>query len=171
MVMPLIQLYTTHYNLSEVNFLLFQYYVFVCKKIYGTQIKPKYAGGAVEKILFMNDDPVILDVVGELIKALGHEAEFSAHGKDDVEKYALAKHLGKPFNAVILDITTRGEIGGAEAVRMLKEIDPGAMAIVSSGYSDNAITSNYREYKFDAFLKKPYNVVILRDVLGGVLNR
>jgi two-component system, cell cycle sensor histidine kinase and response regulator CckA len=134
------------------------------------QVEPEHSGGTAGKILVMDDDPVILDVAGELIKALGHEAEFAAHGEEAIEKYTLAKQLGKPFNVVILDLTIRGGIGGAETVRRLKEIDPGMKAVVSSGYSDDAITSNYRVHKFDAYLKKPYNVDRLRDVLGRLMN-
>ncbi len=135
-----------------------------------TQIEPEPSRRTMGKILVMDDDPVIRDVAGELIKALGHEVDVAAHGDEAVEKYTSAKQSGRPFNVVILDLTIRGGIGGAETVRRIKEIDSGVKAVVSSGYSDDAITSNYRDHKFDAFLKKPYNVDSLRDVLGQLLN-
>ena len=45
-------------------------------------------------------------------------------------------------------------------------MDDNVMAVVSSGYSDDAVISHYRDHGFKAFLKKPYNV----DDLGRVLN-
>ena len=61
-------------------------------------------------------------------------------------------------------------MGGAETIGKLLEIDPQVKAVVSSGYSDDAILSNYREQGFKAFIKKPYNIDELRDLLNNVLN-
>jgi PAS domain S-box-containing protein len=122
------------------------------------------------RILVMDDEPVIRNVAGELIKALGHTVEFAAHGEEALEKYELARRTGKPFDIVILDLTIRGGMGGAVTVRKLKEIDVNVKAIVSSGYSDDAAISHYREQGFEAFLKKPYTVDELRRVLNTLLS-
>ncbi len=121
------------------------------------------------RILVMDDERVIRSVAAELITALGHRVEFAEHGKEVIEKYEAAKRSGEPFDAVILDLTVRGGMGGAEAVRELQKIDPGVKAVVSSGYADNSIASNHRAQGFKAFLKKPYDVDSLRDVLDMVL--
>ena len=126
--------------------------------------------GRIGRVLVMDDDPVILDVAGELIRALGHNAEFATQGKDAIEKYREAKQSGRSFDIVILDLTIRGGMGGAETLQRLAEIDPGVKAVVSSGYSDGAGISGYREQGFKAFLKKPYNVDELRKVLNSLLN-
>ena len=126
--------------------------------------------GRIGRVLVMDDDPVILDVAGELIRALGHSAEFATQGKDAIEKYREAKQSGHSFDIVILDLTIRGGMGGAETLQRLAEIDPGVKAVVSSGYSDDAGISGYREQGFKAFLKKPYNVDELREVLNSLLN-
>jgi CheY-like chemotaxis protein len=117
------------------------------------------------KVLIMDDEPVVLNVVGELVRALGHEVEFAEHGTVAIEKYSQARASGKPYDVVILDLTIRGGMGGAETVRKLLEIDPEVKAVVSSGYSDADVVSKYREYGFSAFLKKPYKVDDLQDVL------
>ncbi len=119
----------------------------------------------------MDDEQVIRNVAAELITALGHRVEFAEHGNDVVEKYEAAIRAGKPFDAVILDLTIRGGMGGAEAVRELQKIDPGVRAVVSSGYSDDSIASNHRAQGFKAFLKKPYDVDSLREVLDTVLRQ
>ncbi|HTG00846.1 MAG TPA: PAS domain S-box protein [Nitrospirota bacterium] len=122
------------------------------------------------RILVMDDDQVVRTIAGELIKALGHEVDFAVHGEDAVEKYRRAKQSGAPFDVVILDLTIRGGMGGAQAVRELLKIDPAVKAVVSSGYSGDAIISTHADHGFRACLRKPYNVDQLREVLTSLLN-
>jgi len=122
------------------------------------------------RILIMDDEQVIRDIAGELIRALGHEVEFATRGEDAIEKYRISKLSEKSFDAVILDLTIRRGMGGAETVKKLLGIDPDVKAIASSGYSDDAVVSSHQEQGFQAFLKKPYNIDNLREVLHKVLN-
>ncbi len=121
------------------------------------------------KILVMDDERIIRDVAGALISALGHEVEYAVRGEEAIERYRAAKQSGHQFDAVILDLTVRGGMGGAATLAGLREIDPAVRAIVSSGYSDDAVTSSYRQQGFRAFLKKPYDVEALREALNSVL--
>lgn len=79
-------------------------------------------------------------------------------------------NAGKPFAIVILDLTVRGGMGGVETIQKLREIDPAVKAVVSSGYSNDAALSNYREQGFRTFLKKPYNLKELHDALNALLS-
>ena len=117
----------------------------------------------------MDDEEVVRMVAGELVRALGHDVELSARGEEAIERYRDAKAAGRPFDVVILDLTVRGGLGGAETVRRLQELDPGVRAVVSSGYSDDAVTSNCREHGFRAFLRKPYTAAGLNDVLNELM--
>jgi len=135
------------------------------------QARPAAAApGRTGRVLIMDDEPVILDVAGELIRALGHSAEFSSQGQEAIAKYREAQRSGRPFDVVILDLTIRGGMGGVETLRILSEIDPGVKAVVSSGYSDDAAIAGYLERGFKAVLKKPYHVDDLRDVLNRLMN-
>ncbi len=125
--------------------------------------------GPAGKVLVMDDEQVIRDVAGALISALGHTVEYAANGQEAVEKYEAAKRSGRKFDVVILDLTIRGGMGGAETLEKLLEIDPDVKAVVSSGYSDDAVTANYREQGFRAFLKKPYDVTGLGELLNTML--
>ena len=76
---------------------------------------------------------------------------------------------GRPFDIVILDLTVRGGMGGAETIKKLLELDPNVKAVMSSGYSsDDAATADYRKQGFTAFLKKPY-VEELQSTLNALL--
>ena len=92
----------------------------------------------------MDDEALVRAVAGELLRALGHEADFATDGAAAIERYAAAKAAGTPFDVVILDLTIRGGMGGAEAVRRLLEIDPAVKVVVSSGYSDDEVVANFR---------------------------
>jgi CheY-like chemotaxis protein len=76
---------------------------------------------------------------------------------------------GRTYDLVILDLTIRGGMGGAEAMQKLLEIDPAVKAVVSSGYSDDVSVAEYREYGFRAVLKKPYVLGTLREVLNTLM--
>ena len=109
-------------------------------------------------------------VTGELLTDLGHDVAFAEAGKEALEAYRAARDAGTPFDVVILDLTIRGGMGGIETLRNLLEIDPDVKAVVSSGYSDDAAFSNYREQGFQAFLKKPYEAEDLQSILNALLS-
>jgi nitrogen-specific signal transduction histidine kinase/CheY-like chemotaxis protein len=123
------------------------------------------------RILIMDDEEIVRSVAGHMIESLGYEVDFSENGEQAIEKYSAAKRSNRPFNAVILDLTVRGGMGGKEAVGRLAEIDPEVRAIVSSGYSADDIISNYREYGFQEVLSKPYQIDVLGRVLYNLLHR
>jgi len=121
------------------------------------------------RILVMDDDEIIRAVAGELLTVLGHDVAFAQTGEAALETYRAAREAGRPYDVVILDLTIRGGMGGLETLRKLSEIDPDVKAVVSSGYSDDAALSIYREQGFRAFLKKPYNLIDLERTLNFLL--
>jgi two-component system, cell cycle sensor histidine kinase and response regulator CckA len=75
----------------------------------------------------------------------------------------------KPYDAVILDLTIPGGMGGKEAIQELLEMNPQLRAVVCSGYSDDEVMSNYREYGFNGVMPKPFDINILSKVLNDIL--
>jgi len=127
------------------------------------------AAGNKGRILVMDDEQVVREVTGELLRSLGHEVDFADRGEAAVMRYKTAMAEGRPFDIVILDLTVRGGMGGVEAVKKLLKLDPNVKAVVSSGYSDDAVTADYRKQGFAAFLKKPYNIEELQSTLDALL--
>ena len=121
------------------------------------------------RILVMDDEEIIKIVVGQMLKSLGYESDFAENGEQAVEKYTKAMSLGEAFDAVILDLTVRGGMGGRETIRKLLEIDPAVRAIVSSGYSDDPVVANYENYGFKNTLSKPYEIETLSSILHSLL--
>jgi len=120
------------------------------------------------RILVMDDEAMVLEVSGAMVKSLGYETAFAENGSEAVAKYKEAMDTGKPFDMVILDLTVQGGMGGREAVKRLFEIDPQVKAIVSSGYSVDSAMAKFEEYGFIDVLVKPYKLEILSKTLHRV---
>ena len=123
------------------------------------------------KVLVMDDEEIIRDMLSKMLPLAGYEVELTSDGAEAIERYSKAIKARKPFSAVILDLTVPGGMGGKEAIKKLSKIDPEVKAIVSSGYATDPIMSEYRQYGFSAVVTKPYRVTeiekTLRDILKG----
>ena len=121
------------------------------------------------KILVMDDEEMIRNITGFMLSRLGCDAEFAADGAEAIKLYKKAMESGRPFDAVILDLTNQFGMGGKEAVVKLLEIDPNVKAIISTGYSNDPVLSNFKEYGFCGALPKPYSLEILDKGLEEVM--
>jgi PAS domain S-box-containing protein len=121
------------------------------------------------KILVMDDEQMIRELAGEILWHLGYEVEFASNGDEALALYQKSMNSAKPFDAVILDLTVRGGMGGKETIQQLMGIDPDVKGIVSSGYSDDPGMTNYKEYGFSGVVAKPYTLEELGEKLNRVL--
>jgi signal transduction histidine kinase/ActR/RegA family two-component response regulator len=121
------------------------------------------------RILVMDDEEQVREILQDMLDELGYQSECTDDGAEAVELYRKSKEDGRPFSAVILDLTIPGGMGGKEAVKSLIEFDPDVNAVVSSGYSTDPIMASYREYGFRAVLGKPYRLQDLERVFHDIL--
>ncbi len=122
------------------------------------------------KILIMDDEQIILEVAGDMLKYAGYNVVECTSGQEAVEEYRQAIEQGEPFDAVILDLTVPGDgWGGKETLEKLNAIDPEVKAILSSGYAIDPVMQNFGEYGFLAAVSKPYRIERLSRVLDEVL--
>jgi len=122
------------------------------------------------KILLMDDERMLRDMAKLMLDAIGYEIAVAADGDTTVSLYKQALEAGQPFHAVILDLTIPGGIGGKEVVKILQELDPELKAIVSSGYADDPVVSDYQQHGFIDALSKPYDMQELQNMLTRVLS-
>ncbi len=113
---------------------------------------------------------MIRELTGNMLDYLGYDADFAEEGQRAVSKYRAALEASAPYDAVILDLTIKGGMGGQETIERLKAIDPSVKAIVSSGYSDNPVIANYKQYGFCEVVAKPYEMVEFSRTLYRVVN-
>ncbi|MHC1742940.1 MAG: PAS domain S-box protein [Syntrophobacteraceae bacterium] len=117
------------------------------------------------RVLVMDDEEMVRNVVGSMLQHLGCEVVFARDGTEVLNVYAENVREKRPFDVVILDLTVPGGMGGKEAVQKLRQIDPCVRAIVSSGYSNNPIMASYEEHGFVGIVTKPFNLIQLQEVL------
>ncbi len=123
------------------------------------------------RILLMDDENVVLNVTAEMLSALGYRVDTARDGARAVRMYKKALKKKKPYDAVIMDLTVPGGMGGREAMEYILEVDPDVIAIVASGYSSDPVMSEPTAYGFSGVIAKPFTVQnlgeTLRDVLEG----
>ena len=118
----------------------------------------------------MDDEPSIRDVASQMLLSLGYEVSTSKDGSEAINLYKRSKDGGEPFDAVIMDLTVPGGMGGKEAIGRLRDLDPQIKAIASSGYCNDPIMGDFREYGFAGVLAKPYSATEMNEVLRELIN-
>ncbi|MHB9009020.1 MAG: hybrid sensor histidine kinase/response regulator [Limisphaerales bacterium] len=122
------------------------------------------------RILVMDDEEGVRIVVGATLQRMGHQVELAEEGQSAVEVYRRAREMGHPFDAVILDLTVRGGMGGREALQALRHLDPGVKAMVMSGYAHDPVVLEYQNHGFKGALAKPFDAEQLQECLAGVMS-
>ena len=122
------------------------------------------------KILLMDDEEAIRKSVSRMLTRIGYEVELAEEGVEAIQLYKKAQESGAPFNAVLMDLTIPGGMGGKEAIQKLMEIDSNIKAIVSSGYSNDPVMAEYSKYGFTGMVAKPYQLEQLYQVLQNVVS-
>ena len=123
------------------------------------------------RVLVVDDETTIQKLLGTMLRKFGYEVEIASDGGEAIERYTAAQSAGAPFDAIIMDLTIPNGMGGCEATRRLRELDPQVRAIASSGYSLDPVMANYREYGFCGVIPKPYRAEelnrLLKEVIGS----
>ena len=119
-------------------------------------------------ILLMDDDEEMRQSAGDLLSRLGHTVTVARNGGEAIALYETALAAGMPFDAVILDLTVTGGVGGQEAIRRLRALDPEVKALLSSGYSNDEVVADFAKYGFRGVLPKPYRLLDLQKAIERV---
>ncbi len=122
-----------------------------------------------QRILVMDDEAAIRDLTSQLLGTMGYDVTTVPDGSEAVRIYERAQRKGETFQAVILDATIRGGVGGVETIERLRRLDPQVNAIICSGYSDAAAISRFLTYGFRGALSKPFTRRELADALNKAL--
>ena len=117
------------------------------------------AGG---RVLVLDDEDAICALVTCALEPLGYAVSEAYDSLTAIRLYDEALKAGKRFDLVISDLTIPGSMGGVEALKRLRELDPNVRAIVSSGYAMDPIMSDFRKHGFCGMIAKPYEI----DALG-----
>ena len=124
---------------------------------------------SIQRVLVMDDEESLRTLAQRMLELLGYKVETVKDGVEAIETYKKHMDSGEPFDGVILDLTIKGGMGGAQAIKELIKIDPDVKAIVCSGYFNDPVLTNYEEHGFRGAMAKPYQKADLEQVLKKVL--
>ncbi|HMK65400.1 MAG TPA: PAS domain-containing protein [Thermodesulfobacteriota bacterium] len=148
----------------------FHIYLPACQKeMWEPRASKKESRPISSKILVMDDDEMMRSMSVSILNRLGYEVELAENGQKAIDLYQAAQAADYPFDAVILDLTVPGGMGGEKAIQELTRIDPKVIAIASSGYHEDPVMQNHEQYGFKAALTKPYMISRLSEILSTVL--
>ncbi|MFA6962085.1 MAG: ATP-binding protein [Opitutaceae bacterium] len=122
-----------------------------------------------KRILVMDDEAPLLEIISATLKHLGYVVVSALTGEQAVALFTRARDSGSPFSAVLLDLTVRGGMGGAEAIKQIRELDPSVRAVLMTGYDTEHTTNDYRQHGFMRALTKPFNIELLRSTMSEVI--
>lgn len=123
-----------------------------------------------KKILLMDDEEIIRVSAQKLLVRMGYEVELCSNGDEMLTLYKKFYLKNDQFDVVIMDLTIPGGMGGKAAMKKLLEIDPNAKGILLSGYSNDEVMENFKEYGFSGVVAKPYLIEELKKTLLSVIN-
>ena len=121
------------------------------------------------RVLIVDDEEAIRALVEFTLERLGYTVTQAESALEGVNIYREKLEAGERFDAVILDLTLPGGMGGKEALKKLIEIDPTVNAIVSSGYAMDATMSRYQDFGFRGVIAKPYEAAELGKIVHEVI--
>ena len=128
------------------------------------QVIPKGRG----RILVMDDEQSICRMVEDALTQFGYEVTVAQDGQAAIDLFSETLASGGKFDVILLDLTIPGGMGGKEAIQHLRRFDPNVNAIVTSGYSDDPIMSDFQAYGFQGILVKPYKIIDLAKTLESL---
>jgi two-component system, cell cycle sensor histidine kinase and response regulator CckA len=120
-------------------------------------------------IMVMDDEEMVRGVAREMLTHLGYDCLEAEDGSEAITLYEKSLNNGKKIDALIMDLTIPGGMGGKEAMRQLLRLDPQARGIVSSGYSHDQLLHDYHRAGFCAIVSKPYQLQELSQALAAVI--
>ncbi len=116
-------------------------------------------------VLVMDDEEVILKMLAPMLERIGYTATCVKDGAAAIIAFNEARTAGRPFAAVLLDLTVPGGMGGREAVGLLRAIDSTVPIFVISGYAEDPVMADPRKYGFTDSIAKPFTMGDLARLL------
>ena len=134
-------------------------------EVASTSITEEGSALPMKRVLVMDDEEMLRKLARQMLERMGYAVETVKDGLEAIEVYQNQRASGESFNLVILDLTIKGGMGGEQTIRELMKLDPDIKAIVSSGYFNDPVMSDFQKYGFKAAMPKPYEKKNLKEVL------
>jgi len=118
-----------------------------------TAARPASSRHAAGHLLIADDEPIVLETADALLRHCGYTTALARDGHEAVARF---RDDPKGFHAVLLDLTMPG-LDGAEAMRVMRSINPTVAVVIMSGFSEQEVLVRLRGFGRVAFLRKPFS--------------
>ena len=124
----------------------------------------------ITRVLVMDDDELIVDVISQLLQRLGYETLTASDGNQAIEICKKAKVCNKTIDVALLDFDIQAGLGGFPTMKQIKKTDPDIMGILITGHSDGTKIKKFRDYGFTDMLEKPFSIKQLNKKIRVLLD-
>lgn len=107
-----------------------------------------------ERILVVEDEPMILELEQKLLESLGYEVLTARNGSEAVEIYR--QHRGE-FDLILLDLVIP-RMSGQHVLDQLRQVSPDTRVLFVTGYGRNEVASELLRMGAVGVLHKPYDL-------------
>lgn len=116
-------------------------------------------------VLVADDEELVRSATHRVLEHAGLQVVSAADGEEAVRLFTAEPSR---FDVVILDLDMPG-LNGEEVLERLRELDPGARVLISSGYLDQVREDALRGAGIDGILDKPYDSLTLLRAVANVI--
>jgi CheY-like chemotaxis protein len=117
------------------------------------------------RLLLVDDDPLLLKSVKEVLDADGHTVVAADGGQNGIDTFQTAHRSGQPFSLVITDLGMP-YVDGRKVAAAVKTESPQTPVILLTGWGRRLIAENDTPPHVDRILSKPPKLAALRAALA-----
>ena len=117
------------------------------------------------RILLVDDEDPILQVIGSALQTFGLEVLTARDGLEALERFREAQ----PRPDLVLMDLTMPRMDGREAFQAMHSLDPSVPIVLSSGFTEQDSVQTPSGQNPTGFIQKPYQIKELRRLLQRVL--
>ena len=136
------------------------------KEVYREPVIDEVLVAGSETVLLVDDEEMIREVAGSMLKRLGYRVEIAASGEKAID---IVVKMGDSIHLVVLDLIMPGMDGGKVFDR-IREIQPQMPVILSSGYAINGQATEIMNRGCNGFIQKPFNISALSQKIRMILD-
>ncbi|NOX33113.1 MAG: response regulator [Deltaproteobacteria bacterium] len=121
------------------------------------------------RVLVMDDDELILDVISKLLRRLGYEPFAASNGSQAIEICKKAAACGRKIDIALLDYDIQNDLGGFPTLEQLQKTDPDIRGLLITGHCDDMEIKKFKHYGFVDMLEKPFSIKHLNNKIRKLL--
>jgi PAS domain S-box-containing protein len=133
----------------------------------GTPTAGSSGEGRTQKIMFIDDDPKIVELVRRILEPIGYEVTTLT---DPLAALEIARDKLDEYDLIITDLTMPA-MTGLELAKAMLEMRPDIPIVLCTGYTEALTRKRAREMGFVDLLIKPVVPSVLETIVPGILSR